>query len=175
MNYATGYPAVVSLVLLVVRLFLGPMIFAHGFQKYFRGGKIDGTAGWFHGIGVRPGRLNAYLAASTELGVGVLMTLGLLTPFASAGLISLMTVAVVTVHRNNGFFNFNKGQGVEYNVAVAVMALVPSAVGAGRYSLDYAWHILHWSLWTDLSVSVVLGLGGAAAQLLIFYRSPAAD
>ncbi len=174
MNYATGYPTALSVVVLVVRLFLGPMIFAHGFQKFFRGGKIEGTAGWFHGIGVRPGRLNAYAAATTELGVGVLMTLGLLTPLASAGLISLMTVAVVTVHRHNGFFNFNKGQGVEYNMAVAVMALVPS-VGAGRYSLDHVWLILHWSPWTNLLVTVALGLGGATAQLVAFYRPPTAD
>jgi putative oxidoreductase len=161
-----------SVVLMLVRLFLGPMIFAHGFQKYFRGGRIAGTAGWFHSIGMRPGRIHALAAATTELGVGVLMTLGLLTPLASAGLIALMTVAIVTVHRGNGFFNFNKGQGVEYNVAVAVMALVPATFGAGRYSLDHLWHPIHWSYATGFWVAVLLGLGGATLQLVVFYRPP---
>lgn len=161
-----------TVVLLLVRLFLGPMIFAHGYQKYFRGGRMKGTSGWFHNLGMRPGRLNAYAAATTELGAGALMTLGLLTPFAAAALIALMTVAIVTVHRKNGFFNFNKGQGVEYNVAVAVMALVPATFGAGRYSLDNAWRPLHWSPVTSFGVALLLGLGGAFLQLAVFYRPP---
>ena len=165
------YSLAMNLVLLCVRLFLGPMIFAHGYQKFFRGGKIKGTAGWFHSIGMKPGRLHAYAAATTEVGVGVLMTLGLLTPVASAGLIALMTVAIVTVHGKNGFFNFRKGQGVEYNVGVAVMALVPSAA-PGRYSLDHAWHVLHWTTATSVLVTIIVGLGGAGVQLATFFRPP---
>jgi putative oxidoreductase len=159
-----------DLVLLAVRLFLGPMIFAHGFQKYFRGGRIAGTAGWFESIGMKPGRLNAYAAATTELGAGILMSLGLATPLASAGLIALMVVAISTVHRSNGFFNFNKGQGVEYNVGVIVMALVPSTLGAGRFSLDHLWHPYHWTSTTGLVVALALGVGGGALQLAVFYR-----
>ena len=128
----TSYPAAVDLALLGARLFLGLMIFAHGYQKFFRGGKIAGTAGWFESIGMKPGKLNAVAASTAEIGTGVLMTLGLLTPLASAGLIALMCVAIVTVHRKNGFFNFRKGQGIEYNLGVAVMALVPATVGAGK-------------------------------------------
>jgi len=52
------------------------------------------------------------------------------------------------------------------------MALVPATFGAGRYSLDNLWHPLHWSPMTDFWVAVVLGLGGAAAQLALFYRPP---
>lgn len=165
-----GQSTDMDLVLLAVRLFLGLMIFAHGFQKYFRGGRIAGTAGWFESIGMKPGRLNAYAAATTELGVGILMSLGLATPLASAGLIALMVVAIITVHRNNGFFNFNKGQGVEYNLAVIIMALVPSTLGAGRFSLDHLWHPYHWSNTAGLVVAVALGVGGGALQLAVFYR-----
>jgi putative oxidoreductase len=167
---SNGHPVTIDVVLLAVRLFLGPMIFAHGYQKFFRGGRIAGTAGWFESIGMKPGRVNAYAAATTELGVGVLMTLGLLTTLAAAGLVALMTVAIATVHRTNGFFNFNKGQGVEYNLGVAVMALVPGSLGAGTMSLDHLWHPLHWSFATGLVVTVVLGIGGAALQLAAFYR-----
>ncbi|NNN01113.1 MAG: DoxX family protein [Acidimicrobiaceae bacterium] len=171
-SIVSGYGVAIDVSLLLVRLFLGLMIFAHGFQKFFRGGRIAGTAGWFESIGMKPGRLNAYLAAMTELGVGVLMTLGLATPLASAGLIALMVVAIVTVHRRNGFFNFNSGQGVEYNLAIMIMALVPATLGAGRFSLDHLWHPYHWSHTTGLVVAVLLGFVGAAAQLAAVYRPP---
>ena len=159
-----------NLVLLALRLFLGSMIFAHGYRKFFGGGKLPGTAKWFESIGVRYGALNALMAASTEVGVGVLLVLGLLTTLAAAGLMSLMVVAIATVHRKNGFFIFNKGEGVEYTLGVAVTTLVPGTFGAGRYSLDHLWNIFAWTPSVHLGVTLVVGLGAAAAQLLAFYR-----
>jgi len=167
-----GDSRTINLVLLAVRLFLGLMILAHGYQKFFRGGRLAGTARWFESIGMKPGRLHARVGASTEVGVGLLMTVGLLTQFAAAGLIALMVVAIVTVHRQNGFFNFNKGQGVEYNVAIIFMALVPAVIGPSRYSLDHAFDWYRWSPRTSLVVTLALGFGGAALQLLAFYRPP---
>lgn len=166
----SAYPTSINLVLLAVRLFLGLMIFTHGYAKVFRGGRLAGTAGWFDSIGMRPGKLNAYAATSTELGVGVLMSVGFLAPLASAGLIALMVVAIVTVHRKNGFFVYNKGQGIEYCLGMAFMALVPGTFGGGKFSLDNAWHILKWSNTTNLIVTAALGLGGALLQLAAFYR-----
>lgn len=163
-------PVALNLVLLGMHLFLGLMIFAHGFRKFFGGGKIPGTARWFESVGVRPGVPNALMAASTEVGAGTLLALGLFTPLASAGLVSLMIVAIITVHRKNGFFIFNKGEGIEYTLGVAVMALAMGTLGAGTYSLDHLWHPLHWSVTTDFVVTAVLGVGGALAQLAAFYR-----
>jgi uncharacterized membrane protein YphA (DoxX/SURF4 family) len=40
-------PTTINVVLLIVRLFLGPVIFTHGYRKFFRGGKLAGAAGWF--------------------------------------------------------------------------------------------------------------------------------
>ncbi len=173
MNFTPGTfsnSTLVNLMLLAFRVFLGLTIFAHGYQKFFRGGKIAGTAGWFESIGMKPGRLNAYAAATTETGAGALLVAGLLTPLASAGLIALMVVAIVTVHWGNGFFNFNKGQGVEYNLALIMMALLLGTLGAGRYSLDHLWHPYDWTTAKGLLVTVVLGAGGALAQLAVFYR-----
>lgn len=164
------YTTSLDLVLVAVRLFLGLMIFAHGFRKFFGGGKIAGTARWFDSIGMRPGILNAYMGASTEVGVGVLLTLGLLTPLAAAGLISVMTVAILTVHIHNGFFIFNKGEGVEYCLGVIVMCLVPGTFGGGKYSLDSVWHLMNWSNKDDFILAVVVGFGGALLQLATFYR-----
>jgi len=164
------HPLSVDLVLIALRLFLGPMIFAHGYRKFFRGGRLAGTARWFTSIGMAPGPLNALMAASTETGVGVLLTVGLLTPLACAGLIALMLIAIATVHRKNGFFVFNKGQGVEYTLGVAVAALVPATLGAGRYSLDHAWHVWTASPTTGLVVAAGVGVGATVLQLALFYR-----
>ncbi len=170
MNVVSSYPVQVDLALLALHLFLGLMIFAHGFRKFFRGGKLPGTAKWFESIGVRPGLINAVMAASTEVGAGVLLTFGLFTSLASAGLMSLMIVAIATVHRKNGFFIFNKGEGVEYTLGVAVVALALGTLGAGNFSLDHLWHPVTWSVTTNFVVTLVLGVGGAMAQLAAFYR-----
>ena len=55
-----------DVILLVLRLFLGFMIMAHGYYKIFRGGKLKGTAAWFESIGMKPGMMNAVMAAATE-------------------------------------------------------------------------------------------------------------
>jgi putative oxidoreductase len=168
-----SYPVAINLVLLIVRLYLGPTIFTHGYRKVFRGGKLAGTAGWFDSIGMRPGQLNAVMASTTEMGVGVLLALGVLTPFACAGLLALMMVAVVTVHRKNGFMITNRGGGMEYCLGLSVMALALGTLDAGRYSLDHVWKIFgEWTSTTDLVVTLAVGLGGAALQLLAFYRPP---
>ncbi len=160
----------VDVVLVAVRAFLGGMILAHGYRKFFGGGRLPGTARWFESIGVRPGAFNAVAAASTEVGVGVLLLLGLLTPLAAAGLVSLMTVAIVTVHRRNGFFIFNHGEGIEYTLGVAVCSLVPGVLGPGRFSLDHLWGVAAWSPTLRLVLTLGLGVGAAALQLAAFYR-----
>jgi putative oxidoreductase len=151
------------------------MILAHGLNKFFGGGRIAGTAAWFDSIGMRPGTLNAVMAASTEVGVGILLILGLLTPFACAGLVSLMVVAIITVHRKNGFFVFNPGQGIEYCLVVALMAVALGGFGPGRYSLDH--HVKIWTMrpMLGLLIALLLGVGGALLQLAIFFRPPKAD
>ena len=86
-NYVAD-PDAVSLGLLVVRVCAGVAMAAHGYQKFFKGGKIDGTAGWFDSMGMRPGRFHATLAASTELGAGILFALGLFTPLAALAFVA---------------------------------------------------------------------------------------
>lgn len=155
--------------LALLRVCLGLTMAAHGYGKLFRGGRIPGTAGWFDSIGMRPGTLHAWLAALTEVGAGILFALGLLTPFAAAGFVSLMVVAAWTVHRGNGFFIV--GNGWEYNLILAVGAVSVAVAGAGRISLDRALfgeNIL--TGWAGLVVSAVLGIVAAVALLGVFYR-----
>lgn len=171
MPFTTDSSAI-NIVLLILHVSLGLMILAHGYAKVFRGGKLAGTAGWFDSIGMRPGKINAYMAAGTEIGVGILLALGLLVPLAAAGLVALMTVAIVTVHRKNGFFVYNAGQGIEYCLMLIVLSIASGTLGGGKYSLDSAHTFVTWfnSPTHALLTVLVLGFGGALLQLAAVYR-----
>ena len=160
--------------LLFLRAALGMMIFVHGYNKAFRGGKLAGTGRWFASMGMRPGKVHATLAAGTEMGVGVLLVLGLITQVAAAGLIALMLVAFWTVHRDKGFMI--TGEGWEYVALIAVMSLVCAVLGPGAMSLDYELEIAHrLDGNTGLGIALLLGIGAGAAQLLLFFRPPQPD
>ncbi|MBB3605695.1 putative oxidoreductase [Mycolicibacterium sp. BK556] len=165
-----------SVGLLILRVVLGLTMAAHGYNKFFGGGRIKGTAGWFESIGMKPGTFHARVAASTEMAAGIGLALGLLTPVPAAGFVALMLVAAWTVHRHNGFFIVKEGW--EYNLVLAAAAVALATTGAGKYSLDYAlFHgtsVYPWLHgWCGLLVALVLGLGGGIGQLAIFYRPPA--
>lgn len=162
--------------LLILRVALGLTMAAHGYNKFFGGGRIPGTARWFDSIGMKPGIFHARVAATTEVTAGVGLALGLLTPIPAAGFVALMLVAAWTVHRNNGFF-IVKG-GWEYNLILATAAVGVATLGAGRISLDYVllratglYDLLHG--WWGLVFSLGVGLAGGIGQLVIFYRPPA--
>ena len=114
--------------LLILRVCLGLTMAAHGYNKFFGGGRIPGTAGWFESIGMKPGMLHARIAATTEMAAGLGLAVGLLTPIPAAGFVALMLVAAWTVHRPNGFFIVKEGW--EYNLILAVSAV--AVAGAGR-------------------------------------------
>ena len=98
-----GNPPVV-VALLLVRAVVGVTMMAHGYNHWRGGGRIEGTARWFGGLGLRHGVLQAWMSVVTELGAGLLLVLGLLTPFACAAVISVMLIAGLLAHRKNGFF-----------------------------------------------------------------------
>jgi putative oxidoreductase len=170
------YDSAMDFGLLLLRVTLGLTMAAHGYNKFFGGGRIPGTAGWFDSIGMKPGLFHARVAASTEIAAGLGLALGLLTPVPAAGFVALMLVAAWTVHRANGFFIVKEGW--EYNLVLAVAALAVAATGAGRYSLD---HLLFSGTavgdllygWWGLLIAAGLGLAGGIGQLVIFYRPPA--
>ena len=158
--------------LLILRLVLGVTLALHGFNKFFGGGRIPGTARWFESIGMKPGKFHATIAATTEVSAGLGLAAGLLTPIPAAGFVSLMLVAAWTVHRPNGFFIVKEGW--EYNLVLAVSAVAVATIGPGKLSLDWLIFRKNWlDGWPGLLLSVVLGLAGAIGQLLIFYRPPA--
>jgi len=101
----------VDVAALLLRVVVGATMLAHGWNHAFGGGKIAGTTRWFASIGMRPAGVHAYVATLTEVGCGVLLLLGLLTPLAAGGVLGTMLVAGVTAHLKNGFFIFRPGQG----------------------------------------------------------------
>jgi putative oxidoreductase len=157
--------------LLVLRVVFGLFLAYHGYNKMFGKGGIKGTVGWFASIGMKWPGAQARIAAVTEMGAGVLLAAGLLTPLASAGIIGVMVVAIVVAHWKVGFFVFLPNQGWEYCASIAVAAWVVATVGPGRYSLD---HAFGWvgepTAWAGAIVAAVLGVGAAVVQLLVSYR-----
>ncbi len=141
----------------------------HGYNKVFGGNGLEGTAIWFGGIGMRWPKWQARIAASTEIGAGLLFAAGLLTPLAAAGMIGVMLVAIITTHWKIGFFIFRKGEGWEYCASIAVVALAVATTGAGRWSLDSAWNI-EFHEWWGTAIAAGLGVGGALMQVAISYR-----
>lgn len=172
-------PSQFDTVMLILRLVAGPTIFWHGYNKFFRGGKIPGTARWFDSMGMRPnGKVHAWAAAGTETSCGVLLTLGLLTPLAAAGVISVMLVAAYTVHRHA--FLITK-EGVEYVLVLATLCLAIASFGPGRISLDHVIGLADGPGvylgrgWLGFGVALGLGLGAGLTLLLTCYRPPAKE
>jgi putative oxidoreductase len=156
---------------LVLRVSVGGTLLAHGWNHAWGGGRIAGTAGWFESMGLRPGRLHALMATGTELGAGVLLLLGLVTPLAAAGAVGTMAVAFVTAHLRNGFFIFRPGQGYEYVLMIIMVACGLGALGGGTVSLDNALGLSdELSGWAGLAITALAGGLGAALLLAVFWR-----
>ena len=123
--------------LLILRLVVGLTLAAHGAQKlfgWFGGYGMSATGGLLEQLGFVPGRRNALFAGLAELGGGLLLALGLATPVAAALIVAVMTVAAVSAHLNQGFFNHN--QGYEYTLILAIAAVSLAFTGPGPLSLD---------------------------------------
>jgi putative oxidoreductase len=127
--------------MLIVRIFLGGVMFPHGAQKLL---------GWFGGHG-----FEATLQGMTSMGLPAAIvllvmiaeffgSLGLITGFlgrvSAFGIFCVMVGAVLTVHLHNGFFmsweGTQKGEGFEYHLLAIGMALAVMVKGSGRFSID---------------------------------------
>jgi putative oxidoreductase len=156
---------------LVLRAALGITMLAHGYNHAFGGGKLPGTARWFESIGIRPGRVHALLATLTELGAGVLLFLGLLTPMCAGAVMGVMLVALIANHLRNGYFIFRPGEGYEYVLFITLTTLALGAVGGGRISLDNAFGVAdNLDGWTGVVIALVIGAGGSLLLLATCWR-----
>lgn len=158
----------VDLGMFIIRLALGLMLIAHGYNKVFGAGGLAGTTRWFEGLGLRPAWLHARIAPVNEIGAGILMSLGLFFPLACAAFVGLMAVASLTDHRGKGYFVFKGGW--EYTLLVGAVAVGMASIGPGDWSVDHAlldWH-LEGPAWA--AFAAILGLLAAGLLLATSYR-----
>jgi putative oxidoreductase len=161
--------------LLVLRLVVGLTLASHGAQKlfgWFGGYGIAGTGGFFESIGFRPGKVQAVAAGLAELGGGLLLALGLVTPIGSVLVLSVMLVALVSVHWPKGFFMATGG--IEYTLVLAGAAVALAFSGPGTYSLDGAIGLTDSGWLWGLGVVAAGVLGSTAALLARRPPAPAA-
>jgi len=150
-----------SIGLLIARIVIGLIMAAHGAQKlfgWFGGYGLSKTGEFFVGLGFRPGKTFAAAASLTEVSSGLLVAFGFLGPIGPALMISVMIVAMMTVHRGHGLFATTGGH--EVPLLYATVALGLALTGYGQYSLDA---LLGIGRWTTVATWIVLGAGVLAA------------
>jgi putative oxidoreductase len=121
-----------------MRVVIGLLLAGHGGQKlfgWFGGHGVEGTGGFFHSLGFRPGKQFAIVAGSSEFVGGSLFAVGFFTPFAAAAIVGVMFNAVAAVHAKNGPWVTNGGW--EYPVVIATVAAGVAFTGAGAASFDH--------------------------------------
>lgn len=122
-------------VILVARVALGVILFAHGWQKFFTNG-IDAVSQGFESMDVPAATLSAVFAATVELVGGALLIIGLATPIVAILVVLDMLGAWFFVHADAGTI-FAADGGYELVLALAAGAALVGAVGGGRFSLDH--------------------------------------
>ncbi len=155
----------VALGILILRLVIGLTVAAHGAQKlfgWFGGPGMKGWTGAMNHMRIRPATPWAWMSALAELGGGLGLALGLLTPLPSLAIAGSMLVAVALVHWPHGFF-VSKG-GYEFNLAILGGVAAVALTGAGAYSLDAALGI-HLPEPVTLIVGTILLIAGVAVAL----------
>jgi putative oxidoreductase len=127
---------------LAARLFLAPVMFAHGAQKAFGwwgGYGFEGTMGFFKQTIGLPSPM-AFGIIVLELLGPVFLLLGLFTRPIAAGLVAVMIGAIASVHGQFGFYmnwsGAQAGEGFEFHLLVIGLALSLLFSGSGRLALD---------------------------------------
>ena len=123
-----------DIAILIARVILGVVLFAHGWQKLMING-ISGTYGQFEKLGIPLAIVSASFASFVEFVGGVLIVLGALTTTVVALDLVVMVGAAGFVHVTHGIFAQNGGWELVGVIVAAELAL--AAFGPGRLSVDH--------------------------------------
>jgi putative oxidoreductase len=127
----------ISVALLILRLMLGLTLTGHGVQKlfgWFGGPGLTRLSQIFEQQGFQPAWPWVALAIVGEVGGGLSVALGFLTPLGAAGIFGAMAMATFKSHWKNGFW-LQKG-GYEYALSLLIVSIAIGLIGPGSYSLD---------------------------------------
>jgi putative oxidoreductase len=138
-----------DLSLLIIRAFLGIVIFAHGAQKlfgWFGGYGFDGTMHYFTDTVGLPYVIGALVILGESFGA-IALVLGLFGRFMSASIFIIMLGALYFDHAQNGFYmnwygNRAGGEGYEFDLLVFGLSLPIIILGSGAFSIDH--YITAW-------------------------------
>jgi putative oxidoreductase len=155
---------VLAIGLFILRAVVGVTVSAHGAQKlfgWFEGPGLQGFSGMLGSMKVRPAYLWALVAAGGEFAGGVLLVLGFLNPIAGFLVAGSMLVAILLVHRPNGFWNSNRG--IEFPLALLAAAVALTLTGFGPFAVDAALGVTlpepgTWVVFAILTVIAVLAV-----------------
>jgi putative oxidoreductase len=129
-----------ELVLVAVRVALAWIFLYYGAGKLFgafNGPGLHQTALFFSTTAhLHPGGLFAVVGGIVEFGGAIALIVGLGTRLAGIALFGDMVMAMITVTWANGINSETVNPGYEFNLALAVLALVVVVFGAGRFSAD---------------------------------------
>ena len=160
-----------SIGLLLVRIVVGLIMAAHGASKllgWFGGYGLRGTGEFFVQLGFQPGPAFAAAASLSEIISGLLVALGFLGPIGPALMVSVMIVAMITVHLGQGLF---APKGIEVPLLYGAAAFGLALTGFGEYSVDALLGVA--GRWSAGFTWIVLMLGVAGAFVnLAFRRRP---
>ncbi|MEU3858672.1 DoxX family protein [Streptomyces sp. NPDC028722] len=157
--------------LLVLRLVVGLLIAGHGVQKvsfHLGGHGLAGGTEEFRHDGFRGGRLTAVVAGTSQVGAGLFLAAGLLTPLAAMAAMGVMTVAG-TVKRVHGLWVQNDGY--EYPLVLVAACAALALTGPGRWSLDHASGLAPWPVWIVLP-ALVIGPTSGLLTRAVLHRAP---
>ncbi|MFE6774517.1 DoxX family protein [Streptomyces sp. NPDC057702] len=159
--------------LLVLRLVVGLLIAGHGVQKVsFRlgGNGLAGGTEEFRHDGFRGGRLTAVVAGASQIGSGLFLAAGLLTPLAAMAAMGVMTVAG-TVKWPKGLWVQNDG--FEYPLVLVVASAAVTLTGPGRWSVDHALTVTPWPVWVCVAAIVMGPASGLLTRGVLHRPTPA--
>lgn len=129
-----------DLALGAVRIGLAWIFIYYGAGKLFgafNGPGLHATAVFFSDTAhLHPGGFFAVLGGVIEFGGAIAMALGLCSRLAGMALFGDQVMAMITVTWMNGINSESLTPGYEFNLALAVMALVIVFLGPGRVSVD---------------------------------------
>jgi putative oxidoreductase len=121
------------LALLVMRLALGAVMVAHGYQNLFR--HLHEHVRFVASVGI-PAWLG-YVSSFAEFAGGLLVLVGLFTRAAAFALCIDLIVAIWKVNWHNGLTG---DHGYEFPLALATLAFALIFLGGGPIAMDHVFH-----------------------------------